>query len=405
MNFHYDSLEIPRAGESLFSRILDANNLYRALCNSRKGVDWKESVQRYEASFLKHINDTIKNLKSGKYVQMPFYEFSLFERGKRRHIKSLHISDRVINRAVCDYILNPSLQRYLIFDNGASVRGKGISFTRKRLDRHLHRYFMKNHTNEGYILLIDFKKFFDNIDHEKLLYFMNQKIPDKLAMNLITYLISTFEVDVSYMSDEEYEHCRSEVFNSLQYYNSIAKSQLLGEKMMRKSVGIGSQISQISGIFFPTQMDNFCKIVKRCHLYGRYMDDTYIIHHDKNYLREILQDIIRICTDLGIHVNEHKTQIHPLTNFTFLKTKYTLTDTGRIIHRMPRDNITRQRRKLKKLARHVKDGLLDIHEVRNAYGSWRGNAEWYDSNDTIRRMDALYDDLFLERWSDDIYKD
>ena len=138
----------------LFEKLLDANNIYEAFRNSQKGVDWKESVQRYEASLLKNINRTVKVLSNGTYSQKPFYEFPLFERGKRRHVKSLHISDRVINRAVCDYVLNPSLQRYLIYDNGASIKGRGIGFTRNRLDRHLRRYYRKHGDNEGYILLI-----------------------------------------------------------------------------------------------------------------------------------------------------------------------------------------------------------------------------------------------------------
>jgi hypothetical protein len=384
---------------SLFDELLDANNLVYSFKNSKKGVDWKESVQRYEANMLKNVNRSIKELKARHYVQKPFYEFPLYERGKRRHIKSLHISDRVINRAVCDYILNPSLQKYLIYDNGASVKGKGIGFTRKRLDYHLHRYYRLHGTNEGYILLIDFSKFFDNIDHDKLIEFINEKIPDEAAMEIVQYLIGTFDVDVSYMSDEEYARAKSELFNSLEYYNSIPKSLLTGEKMLSKSLGIGSQISQISGIFYPTKMDNFCKIVRGCHFYGRYMDDTYIIHHDKYYLKRLLEDIIRICTDLGIHINEKKTQICPLTNFTFLKTKYTLTDTGRVIHRMPHDNIVRERRKLKTMAEMVEDGELAYQDARTQYGSWRGNAQWYNAYHTIERMDELHDDLFINNWS------
>ena len=384
---------------SLFDELLDANNLVYAFKNSKKGVDWKESVQRYEANMLKNVNRSIKELKARHYVQKPFYEFPLYERGKRRHIKSLHISDRVINRAVCDYILNPSLQKYLIYDNGASVKGKGIGFTRKRLDYHLHRYYRLHGTNEGYILLIDFSKFFDNIDHDKLIEFINEKIPDEAAMEIVQYLIGTFDVDVSYMSDEEYARAKSELFNSLEYYNSIPKSLLTGEKMLSKSLGIGSQISQISGIFYPTKMDNFCKIVRGCHFYGRYMDDTYIIHHDKYYLKQLLEDIIRICTDLGIHINEKKTQICPLTNFTFLKTKYTLTDTGRVIHRMPHDNIVRERRKLKTMAEMVEDGELAYQDARTQDGSGRGNAQWYNAYHTIERMDELHDDLFINDWS------
>jgi len=388
----------------LFSKLLDANNLYDAFKNSQKGVDWKESVQRYEASMLKNINRTVKVLSNGTYVQKPFYEFPLYERGKRRHVKSLHISDRVINRAVCDYILNPSVQRYLIYDNGASIKGRGIGFTRKRLDRHLHQYYRKHGTNKGYVLLIDFRKFFDNIDHEKLLNYFNEKIPDELAMGIVTYLISTFEIDVSYMSDEEFSHCREDLFNSLEYYNNIPKELHTGEKMMRKSLGIGSQISQISGILYPTQMDNYCKIVRGLHYYGRYMDDTYVIHESKEYLQNLLGQLVRICTDLGIHVNEKKTQICPLTKFTFLKTKYNLTETGKIIKNMPHDNIVRERRKLKRMANLVKEGKIHYSDVRNGYGSWRGNAQWYNAYQTIRRMDELHNKLFVEDWLyDDSY--
>jgi len=391
--------EIP--SDSLYNELLNANNLVAAFNNSKKGVDWKESVQRYEASLLRNINRTVRMLTTDTYHQKPFYEFPLFERGKRRHIKSLHISDRVINRAVCDYILNPSLHRFLIYDNGASVKGKGIGFTRKRLDVHLHRYYRRYGTNKGYVLLIDFKKFFDNIDHEKLINYINEKIPDEAAMGIVRYLISTFEVDVSHMTDEEYAHCREEVFSSLDYYNDIPKSARTGEKMMRKSLGIGSQISQISGILYPTEMDNFCKIVRGNHLYDRYMDDTAIIHESKDYLKSLLNDdIVRICTDLGIHVNQKKTQICPLTNFTFLKTKYTLTETGEVIHRMPHDNIVRQRNKLKSLSKKVNNGELPYVDAQNEYRSWRGNAQWYNAYHTIQRMDKLYNDLFIEDWMD-----
>lgn len=388
-------MELPHS-ESLFEEVVDANHLFEAFKHSQENVNWKESVQRYDANLLRNINKTVKGLREGTYVQKPFYQFPLIERGKRRQVKSLHISDRVINRAVCDYVLNPILTHYLIYDNGASVKGKGIGFTRKRLDVHLHQFYRRYRTNEGYILLIDFRKFFDNIDHEKLLYFINKKIPDEAAMKLITYLISTFEVDVSYMDDEEYATCRSDIFNSLAYHENVSEEMMTGEKFMKKSLGIGSQISQISGIFYPTEMDNYCKIVRGCHFYGRYMDDTYVIHIDKDYLKKLLEDIIRICTDLGIHVNEKKTQVCPLTNFTFLKTKYTLTDTGKVIHRLPHDNVVRERRKIKTLSEMAEEGDIEYKDLRTQYGSWRGNAQWYNAYKTIQRMDELYNDCVIE---------
>lgn len=149
--------------------VYDANSLLDAFNKSKKGTAWKESVQRYEMNLLRNINQTQKELKDGTYEQKDFYEFKLHERGKTRHIKSMHISDRVVQRSVCDNVLVPELSKYLTYDNGASMEGKGIHFARKRLSTHLHKFYRKHKSNEGYVLLIDFSKFFDNIVHDGLI--------------------------------------------------------------------------------------------------------------------------------------------------------------------------------------------------------------------------------------------
>ena len=149
-----------------YDRMLDANNLYTAFLRAKQGSSWKASVQKFEAGILRNINILIKTLKNKSYEQKPFFEFTLRERGKIRHIRSIHISDRVVQRCLCDNILVPTISPKLIYDNGASVKNKGISFSRNRLTTHLTRYIRK-HGTDGYILLIDFSKFFDNINHEK----------------------------------------------------------------------------------------------------------------------------------------------------------------------------------------------------------------------------------------------
>ena len=162
-----------------------------------------------------------------------------------------------------------------------------------------------------------------------------------------------------------------------------------------RSVGIGSQISQIAGIFYPTRIDNYCKIVRSVKYYGRYMDDTYIIHNDKQYLRELLHDIQQICDELGIIINKKKTQIVKLSNgFTFLKMRYLITDTGKIIVIPCKASITRERRKLRKLKRFVLAGRITPAEIREQYKSWRGNLIKYNAYKSVRSTDALYKSLF-----------
>lgn len=345
----------------MFELLTDLNLLYDAFQKSVKGVDWKCSIQRYEANVLPELMKISKSLLDGTYKQKAFFEFDINERGKHRHIKSLHISDRVMQRCLCDNILIPCLYKYLIYDNGASVKGKGIEFTRSRFTTHLQKFYRK-HGNNGYILLIDFSKFFDSIPHKNLMDMLVERISDDKVLDLIEYLISTFDT---------------------------------GEK---KSLGIGSQISQIFGIYYPTRLDNYIKIVKGCKYYGRYMDDCYIIHENKKYLQDLLSEIKQVSDDMGLKINSHKTQICRLDKgFIFLKTYYFITETGKIVKKPCKKNVTRERRKLKKLKVKIDDGATDFEDILQSYKSWRGSIKKYNSYHIIRNMDKLFGELFGEQ--------
>lgn len=76
--------------------VYDANSLINAFNKCKKNTSWKEAVQKYESNLLLNTYNQQQSLKNGTYKQKPLYEFDLRERGKTRHIKSLHISDRVV---------------------------------------------------------------------------------------------------------------------------------------------------------------------------------------------------------------------------------------------------------------------------------------------------------------------
>ncbi|MCC2859248.1 hypothetical protein LK517_17260, partial [Longicatena sp. 210702-DFI.1.204] len=67
---------------------------------------------------------------------------------------------------------------------------------------------------------------------------------------LLTLIFDGFKIDVSYMTEEEYENCMTDMFNKLEY-RKIPKDRLTGEKWMAKSVNIGDQLSQITGVYYP----------------------------------------------------------------------------------------------------------------------------------------------------------
>jgi hypothetical protein len=164
-----------------------------------------------------------------------------------------------------------------------------------------------------------------------------------------------------------------------------------------KSLGLGSQISQISAIFYTNRVDHFIKEVLRIKYYGRYMDDLYLIHKDKRCLEYCLDEIIKIGESLGITVNAKKTRIVRLKDgIKFLKGIYSLSENGSIIRRADTDSRKRMKRKLIKFKRLKRRGKMSNADIYTAYQSWRGNyLKRFDAYYTVKRMDKLYNSLFI----------
>lgn len=79
-----------------------------------------------------------------------------------------------------------------------------------------------------------------------------------------------------------------------------------------------------------------------------------------------------------------------------MKTKFYLTDTGRVIRKPNRKGITKMRKKLKTFKTWVDNGKLTPEEVEMSYMSWQGHIKKYNSHKTIQSMDKLYKQLFKE---------
>ena len=343
-----------------FSLLTDPNNLYASFRLCRRGVSWKESTQRYEMNLYRNIWESKGKLEAGENVHTGFVEFTLRERGKVRHIKSIHISERVIQKVLCDWILGPILFNPLIHDNGASVKGKGVHFAIRRLIAHLSRFYRQNgFSNEGYALTIDFKNYFGSIPHNILMNLIKEHINDERVLDLTWKCVKVFGDGVS--------------------------------------LGLGSQVSQVLAIFHPNKLDHEIKENMRIKFYGRYMDDLYLIHKSREYLEECLVKIKRVCKTLGITVNEKKTRIFPLQEgILFLKGKYFLQENGRIYRKATKDSAKRMRRKLKCFKELMDAGKMNFKDLRTAYQSWRGNyMRRFHAYQTVERMDKYYDALFI----------
>jgi len=343
-----------------FSLITDTDNLYASFRKCRKGVSWKESTQRYEMNLFSNICESKRRLEAGESVQSGFVEFVLHERGKVRHIKSVHISERVIQKTLCDQVLVPILGNSLIHDNGASVKNKGVHFALKRLIAHLSQFYRQNgHLCEGYVLTIDFSNYFGSINHDILMKLVREHVHDERVLDLTWNFVKVFG-----------DGC---------------------------SLGLGSQVSQMLAIFLPNKLDHAIKENMRIKFFGRYMDDLYLIHKDKKVLEECLEKIRKVCNNLGITVNEKKTRIFPLQKgFVFLKGKYYLLENGKVLRKSTKESPKRMRRKLRKFRKLIDEGKMNYQDLRTAYQSWRGNfIKRFHAYKQVQNMDSLYNSLFI----------
>ena len=374
--------------------LADMNRLYDAYLASRKGSAWKEEPQRFEIDFLTEILRLRNELETRTYKTSPGTEFTLNERGKIRHIHGARMRDRVVRHALCDGELSDALHPYLIYNNGASQKGKGITFARKMFERDLHNYWLEHRTNDGYVGFVDFSKFYDNIRHDKIRELVYPKVSEE-ARWLLDEILSTFEVDVSYMTDEEYARCMEEKFNSVWYYENIPKERRTGQKFMPKSVDIGDQVSQDIGIFFPTRIDNYVKIVRGCKRYGRYMDDMYIICQTREEVESIIAGIKEEAAELGLFINDRKTHICKLSDtYKYLQIKYSLTATGKVVKRINPKAVTRERKRLKAYRHLMNDGRMEYPDIEQAARSWMGDYSKLMSKKQIKHMKTLYVGLF-----------
>ena len=380
--------------------IADMNVLYRAFRASLIGSAWKREPQVFEHDWLYQLSCLQTELNTRTYKTLPGSEFTLCERGKIRHIHGGRIRDRVVRHALCDEVIGPCTKPYLIHNNGASQKGKGVSFARAQFEKDLHNYWLKNGNNDGYIGFKDLSKFYDNIRHDKIKELLYPVVPEENWW-LLDEILHNMEVDVSYMSDEEYANCMETKFDSVDYYAKVLFSERTGKRMMAKSVNIGDQLSQDIGVFFPHKIDNYVKIVRGIKCYGRYMDDMYFICKTREEALSVSDGIDEQAAKYGLFINKHKTRIVKLSgNFKYLQVKYTLTETGRVMKRINPKSVSRERRKLKAYKRLLDKGIIPMEDIEQAYRSWMGDYTRIMSKRQVRHMKELFKGLFGKeiRW-------
>ena len=142
-----------------YDNVFTYDHFLRSFYQCRKGKRFRKTVIDYESNLPRNIEKLYQILKKRQYRIGNLYQFTIRE-PKKRDIVANQFADKIIQRALCDYMLQPLIAHKLIYDNYASQPGKGTDIAKDLLQHFMRKYFLKYHTNDGYVLRCDIKSYF-----------------------------------------------------------------------------------------------------------------------------------------------------------------------------------------------------------------------------------------------------
>lgn len=230
----------------------------------------------------------------------------------RREIFAAPFRDRIVHHILINRI-NPCLERYFIRDSYACRKNKGTFHAIRRLE-----HFIKSETQNGktsaYVLKLDIKGFFMNIDksllYERLSSFLDRK-----------YLPLAGDGDISF---EKYL-LREIIFNDpskncvrrspLCEWNELPQDKSLFTARDGSGLPIGNLTSQVFANFYLSSLDHFAKHTLGLGCYVRYVDDFVIVHKDRRFLRKLIPVFRRFLRDeLLLCIHPKKIYLQPCAN-------------------------------------------------------------------------------------------
>lgn len=146
-------------------RNFNFHNVYENAKLCTRNVGYKKSTKMFKYHMFSIVGKTCVDIKQDKYKVNKTYHFKINEGGKTREIDAPVIKDRLVHKVISRNMLMPIYDPMLIYDNGASCINKGFSFALLRLKKFLLDWY-KKYGLEGYVITIDFSKYFENCNHE-----------------------------------------------------------------------------------------------------------------------------------------------------------------------------------------------------------------------------------------------
>ena len=333
-----------------FDNVITFDNLMIAYQIIRKNTEHKKKIVRYEMFLHTNLSSIIEELRSKKYEHGKYHIF-LIKDPKYRIIMSEELRDKVINHLISKFVLQPLITPKLISTNVATRIGKGgkaaIEYF-KMFAREMNKY------NHVYVLKLDIKKYFYNIDHEIL----NQKLirlikDDRLFQIVCEIVCSTEKV---YINEEITRVLDNEISKTKD--KRIRKQlQSIPKYENNKGLAIGSMSNQILALYYLNGLDHYIKEKLHIKRVIRYQDDYILFHYDKKYLEYAKVCIENELKKIKLELND-KTEIYNLRHgMPFIGYHFKL-DKKRLRIKPTSKNRNKIKKRLSILKRHDKEKYI-----------------------------------------------
>ncbi len=257
------------------------------------GVD-SVSMDEFDADRTKHLYKLWNRMASGSYFPPPVKEVEITKKdGGIRKLGIPTINDRIAQMVVKDYI-EPRLEK--IF----SPNSYGY-----RPNKNAHQALesvRKNCWKTDWVIDLDIKGFFDNIDHGKLMLAVEKHVPENWIR---MYINRWLNMPV------------------------LTKSGELVEKEGKGTPQGGVISPLLANLFLHYVLDQWLVKTDRTVKFARYADDAILHCHSKAHAERILQKIHERMHECGLELHPDKTKLvycrdfrrkgnYPIVKFDFL---------------------------------------------------------------------------------------
>lgn len=290
---------------------LTIEEVFAAYFDCRRTKRYSSGSLSFESDYEENLVRLYEDLKSKKWKCGKSTCF-IVTKPVRREIFAAPFRDRIVHHILINRI-NSCLEKYFIRDSFACRKNKGTFHAIKRLE-----HFIKSETSNGksqaYVLKLDIKGFFMNID-KSLLYarlssFLDEKYLPFIKCGDISvekYLLHEI------IFNNPSKNCVRR--SPLCEWNELPSDKSLFTAKEGCGLPIGNLTSQVFANFYLSALDHFAKHTLGLKCYVRYVDDFVIVHKDKKFLRKLIPVLRRFLSDeLRLCLHPKKIYLQPCSN-------------------------------------------------------------------------------------------